>query len=177
MAGVAHKSWWGPRIWRILHCLAELTDRPGCVVGWRHVIQETAAILPCDMCREHFVAAMRSERITAGSVRHMLWSAHTGSRQAEHAEGNLPESELSAVYGYGGDRGSVAAEVGRLVTEIVDAFRSQHVLDRFRIGHLVDWERAVRRLARDLLLPVPSVPSGPASSRGRGRGRGPGRAR
>lgn len=173
--GIGHKNWWGPRIWRILHCLVELSDRPSCVVGWRHVIQETAAILPCDMCREHFVAAMRSERLTAGSVRHMLWAAHAGSRLDDMVGVVLPESELSAVYGYGGDRSAVFGEVGRLLTEVVDAFRSQNVLDRFRIGHLVDWERVVRRLARELLLPV-SVTPPPPSRGGRGRGR-PGRTR
>lgn len=153
-SSVGHKSWWGPRIWRILHCLAEVSDRTDCAAGWRVVLQETAAMLPCDVCREHFTMAVRGLRMPGPgggaprlALRRMLWSTHRG------VGGELPESELTAFYGYGGDRGAVVAEVRRLVVEVVGAFRAGNVLDRFRVGHLAAWESAVGRLAGLLAVP------------------------
>jgi hypothetical protein len=167
MGDIGHKNWWGPRIWRILHCLAEISDRPQCVVGWRHMFRATELVLPCEMCRRHFQAAVRGFRLQSGApLRHMLWATHAASRAGGD---NLPEAELSAVYGYGGDRGAVVTEVLRLVAEVVGAFRGA----RLQLAFLAEWERVAGRLARSLLLPPPP-PAPVISSRARGR---PGRAR
>lgn len=155
--GVADKRWWGPRIWRILHCLAEISDRRDCVGGWRTVLMDTAQMLPCDMCREHFIGAIRGLRMPGPetgrtpreAIRHMLWSTHAASQGGT----TLPESELTAAYGYGGDRGAVVTEVRRLVDEVAVSFRAGHVLDRFRVGHLEAWTRAVGSLAGLLANP------------------------
>jgi len=152
---VADKRWWGPRIWRILHCLAEISDRRDCAAGWRPVLLETAQMLPCDLCREHFIGAIRSLRLPGPetgkspreAVRHMLWGTHAARG------GTLPEEGLTAEYGYGGDRGAVVSEVRRLVDEVGGAFRREHVLDRFRTGHLEAWVRAVGQLAGLLANP------------------------
>lgn len=163
--GFGHKSWWGPRIWRILHCLAEVSDRTDCGAGWRIILQETAAILPCDVCREHFTVAVRGLRLPSlgtaprSALRRMLWSTHRG------VGGDLPENELSSLYGYGGDRSAVVAEVRRLVAEVVGAFRTDNVLDRFRVGHLSTWEGAIMRLAG--LLSVPELVAAPTGRRRR----------
>lgn len=160
MSVVGHKSWWGPRIWRILHCLAEISDRRDCGPGWRVVLLLTAQMLPCDVCRGHFTVAGRGVRIVTGVapravLRHMLWATHASSREGGSLD--FPESELSAVYSYGGDRAAVIAEVRRLVTEVCSTFRSANVLDRFRVGHLADWERAVERLVGLLAVPEMTV--------------------
>jgi hypothetical protein len=165
---VADKRWWGPRIWRILHCLAEISDRRDCGGGWRIVLQETANMLPCDMCRAHFQETIRVLRIPGptaiqtprDAVRHMLWANHASRG------GALPETELSAEYGYGGDRGAIVTEVRRLVDEVCASFRLSNVLDRFRFPYLEPWARAVRQLAA--LLAVPEPPPPPAR-KGRGR--------
>jgi hypothetical protein len=165
-AGLAasHKSWWGPRIWRILHCLAEISDRMDCGPGWRIVLTETAQMLPCEMCRTHFLAASRAlhlpvvGRSPREGLRHMLWATHAGTG------GGLPESALGEVYSYGGDRGAVVGEVRRLVAEVAGRFRAEGVLDRFRVGHLEAWVRAVGVLSG--LLAIPGAPSG---TRGSGR--------
>jgi hypothetical protein len=165
------RGWWGPRIWRIVHCLAEISDRTDCGPGWRVVLQETVQMLPCDMCREHFGVAVRglhlplpmpgSTRTPREAVRRMLWQTHSATG------GVLPEEELAAVYGYGGDRGAVVAEVRRLLNEVAGAFRAENVLDRFRVGHLEAWVRAVTRLA-DLLL-HPQLVGGSLTGRTRKR--------
>lgn len=169
---VGHRGWWGPRIWRVLHTLAELSvGRTDTTAGWRTVIRTTSAMLPCAMCRNHFGAAMRSVRVPSG-VRHGLWAAHAA------VGGVLPEAELAAVYGGEGGCDTVAA----LVAEVGAEFRRANVLDHFRVGYLGEWEHAVSGLIRLLRLPPPTpapqagtprVPSGatpaglPTSLRGR----------
>lgn len=171
----ANKKWWGPRIWRILHCLAEISDRQDCIVGWRIVLQHTIRILPCEICRSHFSSALRSLRMPSiGSgknprenLRDFLWKTHTNSKQlATDREKDTNENEneneinflkesLTEEYGYGGDRSLVVAEVHRLITEIVTEFRRESVLDRFQIGFLEEWNRSVTHLANLLLVCEP----------------------
>ena len=122
------------------------------------VLLETAQMLPCDLCREHFMRAIRSLRLPGletgrtprEAVRHMLWATHSASRSGG---AGLIEAELTAEYGYGGDRGAVVAEVRRLMDEVAGSFRREHVLDRFRIGHLEAWVRATGNLAGLLANP------------------------
>ncbi len=157
---VADKRWWGPRIWRILHCLAEISDRRDCAGSWRPVLLETAQMLPCDVCREHFLEAIRGLRLPGPetgrtpreAVRHMLWATHAARG------GALPETALGAEYGYSGDRGAVVAEIRRLVDEVAGSFRRENVLDRFRVGHLEAWVRAV--LALTGLVANPEIVGG-----------------
>lgn len=142
MDSPAHKSWWGPRIWRVLHLLAEIgAERTDTGPGWRAVLRTTTAVLPCAACREHFGAAVRGWHVPAG-VRHGLWAAHAA------VGGVLPEAELADVYG----SGSLDA-VTAIVAEVGREFRRVNVLDRFRVGYLAEWECAVGGLVRFLRLP------------------------
>lgn len=114
-------------------------------------------MLPCDMCREHFMVAIRGLRLPGpetgraprDALRHMLWATHAASRSGVA----LPEAGLTTEYGYGGDRGAVVTEVRRLVDEVAGAFRAGNVLDRFRTGHLEAWVRAINGLAALLANP------------------------
>ena len=140
--GPAHKSWWGPRIWRVLHMLAEIgAERTDTGAGWRAVIRTTMAMLPCAVCREHFGVAARGWSVPSG-VRHGLWAAHAA------VGGVLSEAELAGVYGNGGCDAAAA-----IVSEVGREFRRVNVLDRFRVGYLAEWECAVGGLIRLLRLP------------------------
>jgi hypothetical protein len=148
MAAVANRAWWGPRVWRVLHTLAELAEGRGDTEsGWRAVLRTTTLMLPCETCREHFGTAIRGWRIPSG-VRHGLWVAHATVTTGDP----LPFEELGTVYG-GGDR---AAAVSALVREVGGEFRRGLVLDRFRVGYLEEWERAVRGFL-ELLRRPPAV--------------------
>jgi hypothetical protein len=162
----ATKQWWGPRIWRILHCLAEFSDRSDCGLAWRSVLRTTAEILPCDLCKNH----MRTANGTIGLVqsrtaaemrtllRHYLWSLHQGS-----ATVGISEEDLTGFYG--GDRTTILQSVRVGVREVDQAFRRLHVLDRFHEGGLQAWVHAVDHLSRILwTLELPPLPT-----RGRGR--------
>ncbi len=165
----ANKKWWGPRFWRILHCLAEISDRQDCIVGWRIVLQHTIRVLPCEICRTHFSSAIRSLRmppIGSGknpreNLREFLWKTHTNSKQLttdEENENNFMKESLTEEYGYGGNRSLIIAEVRRLITEIVTEFRKDSVLDRFQTGYLEEWNHSISQLANLLLVCEPESP-------------------
>lgn len=152
-AGAANKSWWGPRIWRILHSLAEINDRTDVGPAWRQTLGLTAEILPCVVCREHFRDLVRRMAFPIGvsnygALRHALWSAH-----ASTGSGPFPEENLIAEYG--GERDAVITRVTGLITEVVTAFQSQGVLDRLHAISLLTWQRAIGRLVGLLRWPQP----------------------
>jgi hypothetical protein len=154
--GAADKHWWGPRIWRILHSLAEVSDRAGCGPAWRGVLRATVEVLPCEICRRHFAAAAAGIALPVlgdcrERIRHGLWVAHGGG-------GVFTEEQLAAEYGCDGNRDAVLNRVMGLVDEVGTAFRAEAVLGRFRAGALPDWERAVRGLV--VLLRAPPVAAG-----------------
>lgn len=161
-AGAADKHWWGPRIWRVLHGLAEVSDRPGCGPAWRVLLRATVELLPCEICRRHFAAASAAIALPVLGdcrvrLRRGLWEAHAA------VGGALPEEGLAAEYGCGGDREAVFGVVRDLVAEIGAAFRAENVLGRFRGGALVDWERAVGAVV--VLLRMPPTTAGSSGSR------------
>ncbi len=152
----ANKAWWGPRIWRVLHTLAEASEPASAAEigpGWRAVLRTTTLMLPCDLCREHFGAAVRGWRVPSG-IRHGLWAAHAAT-----GGGGFAETELATVYG-GGLEGVMA-----LVREVGGEFRRANVLDRFRVGYLLEWERAISGLVGVLRSPPAPSTGGPSASR------------
>ena len=113
------KSWWGPRIWRILHSVAEISDRTDCALLWRSALHATADILPCAMCRIHFRAAIQRMRFppTAniqGPLRHSLWAIHRDAGSTEP----VAEEELTSLYGNGGDRSAILRLSRERVAEV-----------------------------------------------------------
>lgn len=150
----ATKQWWGPRIWRILHCIAEVSDRSDCGLAWRAVLRSTAEILPCDVCRHHMqssTAALRLVQPRSGAdmrilIRHFLWSLHQASASVGISEESLSEF-------YGGDRASVLGSAREGAREVEEAFRRLHILDRFREGGLRAWVHDVNHLTHLLWMP------------------------
>ena len=153
--GTADKHWWGPRIWRILHSLAEVSDREGCGPAWRCLLKATVEVLPCEVCRRHFAASAATISLPVlgecrTRIRHGLWVAHAAVSTASFAEEQLTEE-----YGSQGNRDAVLDDVVKILNEVSRAFRTEAVLGRFRAGALPDWERAVRALV--VLLRIPPM--------------------
>jgi len=46
---------WGPLVWRLLHCLADMSDRNDIYMIWNNVLRTTAVMMPCEMCRMHMI--------------------------------------------------------------------------------------------------------------------------
>lgn len=155
--GTAEKSWWGPRIWRILHSLAEINDRTDVGPAWRQALLLTADILPCAICREHFRTHVRGMSFPIGvsnfaQLRRSLWAIHNATRAA----GITPFSEegLAAEYAIGG-RDAISMRVVGLITEVATAFREHNVLDRLHAISLGPWQRAMVQLVSLLRYPQP----------------------
>jgi hypothetical protein len=166
--GVGSKKWWGPRIWRILHSLAEISDRIDCGPAWRVVLAKTAEMLPCAVCRNHFHTHCRAIHLTVGkspreALRHHLWTAHMA------AGGALAEEALSEEYGCAGNRVAVIRAVSELIEEVFTALRNGGVYDRFTVGRLVDWHRSVRSLTALLQTPLVAPPGRSARHAGNRR--------
>jgi hypothetical protein len=166
---VGDKKWWGPRVWRILHSLAEVSDRIDCGPAWRVMLTTTADMLPCAVCRSHFYEHARLVPLSVGKsprdgLRQRLWIAHAGTG------GGLPEEGLSAEYGCSGDRGEVLRVVSGLIEEVFTGLRDGGVYDRFTLGRLITWHRAA--LALVALLQVPLMTTGGSGPRGLPRGTG-----
>ena len=54
------RQYWGPRIWKLFHLFAELSDRPNIDLLWKNWIKQTIVILPCAKCRLHFSEYLRA---------------------------------------------------------------------------------------------------------------------
>jgi hypothetical protein len=151
---VADKAWWGPRIWRILHSMAEISERTDCLPLWRIMLHATADMLPCTICKSHFrtfISKMRFPvRISSSEaviyLRRSLWLAH------HEVGGILPEGDVPSEYG--GSREEITRRVKYLVSEIDSAFRNGRVLDRFHSAALPVWIRRVERLLHFIQTPL-----------------------
>jgi hypothetical protein len=54
------KIYWGPRLWRLFHLLAELSDRRDIHMLWPNLLRITSVVLPCEACRVHLATYLRS---------------------------------------------------------------------------------------------------------------------
>lgn len=156
VTGPGNKKWWGPRIWRILHSLAEISDRVDCGPAWRSALITTADMLPCAICRTHFTDGIRNIPLRIGynpraTLRHHLWALHAGTG------GGLSEEGLSAEYDCSGNRGEVLRVAGGLIEEVVTALRDGGVYDRFTVGRIITWNRTLHALMTLLQTPAPDM--------------------
>jgi hypothetical protein len=134
------KEWWGPRVWLVLHSLAEISGRTDCGPAWRVVLLATADMIPCAVCRSHFRTHVSGMRFPVGQsmfpyLRDRLWSIHA------ETGGGLPAEKLSEVYG--GTRAAVVERVLPVVSEIVAGLGFMEGPRRAALG---TWNRGVHAL-------------------------------
>ena len=174
------KEWWGPRIWKILHSLAELSDRADCMFLWKGVLRHTADILPCEACRAHFhqrvptfhASVSLTREVVRDRIRDFLWSAHQDVN-GRTAKAGIAKETLVAEYGVREDysRDDIIRLIGTLVDEIVSRFVAENVLDRFRANIPILWKREILALVHSLQLPEPTAGPRPGPGSGLGSGR------
>ena len=160
------KEWWGPRIWKILHSLAELSDRSDCTFRWKHVLRLTADVLPCEACRTHFqqriplyhASATLPRDTVRERIREFLWSAHQAVN-GTHAKTGIQLADVAPAYGVkeGLNREQILQMAVSLVEEVVARFAADNVLDRFRSNIPIQWKREVMMLIHTLSMPEPSA--------------------
>ena len=59
---------WGPVAWRFLHLSAALSDRKDVGALWMPFLKATAAVLPCDMCRQEMSQYVLLKRFTVNPI-------------------------------------------------------------------------------------------------------------
>jgi hypothetical protein len=64
-----NKLYWGPLLWKCLHMLAEVSDRRDMALLWTPLMRHTAAVLPCDACRTHLGAYLRTHNFVKFGTR------------------------------------------------------------------------------------------------------------
>ena len=143
MADTGAKEWWGPRVWLVLHSLAEISSRTDCGPAWRIVLLATADMIPCAVCRAHFRTHVSGMRFPVGQtmfpyLRGRLWSIHA------ETGGGLPAEKLEEVYG--GTRAAVIERVSPVVSEIVVGLGASAAMDGPRRAALGAWNRGVHAL-------------------------------
>lgn len=56
-------AYWGPRLWRIFHILAEYSDRRDVSPLWLNVLRATSQTMPCTKCRNHLTEYLRTHTL------------------------------------------------------------------------------------------------------------------
>ncbi len=117
--------YWGPRVWKILHLLAEFpvqTINEGC---WKHIIHRTSYVMPCEVCREHMKEYFQTHKVTS-NIREELWDLHNNVNE-RNMKPKMSYEDLS-VYTNVAPRERIE-EVNRLMLEIQEAWTSvSHII-------------------------------------------------
>lgn len=54
---------WGASLWRILHTMAEYSDKPSVYPLWNNLLHLFVTYIPCVQCREHFSGYLQNNPI------------------------------------------------------------------------------------------------------------------
>ena len=150
-ADPGNKTYWGPRLWRMFHLLAEVSDRNDLYLLWPAWLRQTATIMPCATCRHHLGNYMRTHviaRLPAKTpatgplvrqrVRADLFALHNDVN-TRLGKPVFIENDL-AVY-QRQPRATLLAEISMLNTMIREAWAPLHHL-RVEAGAYNMWKRS-----------------------------------
>lgn len=70
------KLFWGPRLWSLLHHLAQVSDRRDMLMLWNNLMRLTAAVMPCEQCRHHLTSYLSSHGFIRISKTHTVTGAN-----------------------------------------------------------------------------------------------------
>ena len=150
---LSNKLYWGPRLWRMLHLLAEVSDRNDLYLLWPAFLKLTAAVMPCATCRHHLATYLRTHAImrfkaktpvlgpaVRQKVRTDLFTLHnevnTRLGKSVVAEADLAVYEVSETH----TRQARLTEIASLYEEIRAAWAPLHHL-RVEAGAYNEWKR------------------------------------
>ena len=153
-----NKVYWGPRLWRLFHLLAEVSDRNDLYLLWPTFLRLTATIMPCAACRQHLSVYLRTHSImrfkakspitgplVKQKIRADLLALHNdvNSRLGKHTftEADLSMYEVSEAY----SRATRLGEIAALHEEIRAAWAPLHHL-RAEAGAYNDWKRSYQMI-------------------------------
>ena len=150
------KLYWGPRVWRLFHTLAEVSNRRDVLGMWHMVLAATADSMPCAQCRTHFSAYLRTHPVTfvkrgilltgaqtRDKIRGELWKFHNVVNKSTGKEEASIDILLEQ---YGAKtRNELLLEAQRLVNEIKGLWEPL-LYKQISPKALHEWKRALHTL-------------------------------
>lgn len=127
------RSYWGPRLWRIFHNLAEISDRRDIGILWPNLLKATSATMPCAKCRGHLATYLRNHiilkvtnplKITGPEIRLQIRRQLLQLHNTVNIRNDKPvftEEELQATY-EGKTRADLLFETQELLNEVKTAW-------------------------------------------------------
>lgn len=127
------KQYWGPRLWRLFHLMAEVSDRRDISALWRKWIFATSDAMPCERCRVHLKMYLQTHTIipqinphskTGANVRDgirlALFKFHNDVNRMIHLPVQ-PPTILSQLYG--GSRAHILSMIQTLFQELKHSWK------------------------------------------------------
>lgn len=119
---------WGASLWRILHTMAEYSDKPSVVSLWNNLLHLLNTYIPCIQCRQHFSSYLQNNPVDVsdrGALSLWFFSLHND------VNGRLgkPQLDYSSVPGLiFGTRESLLTDLVSFIPTLSTSF-PQEVLD------------------------------------------------
>jgi Erv1 / Alr family len=123
------KDSWGPKLWRVLHNLAWLSDRTDVAFLWKKLLKSLTEVMPCPICRNHLsefisnrvIFPMKTIHLTKGPeikerIVYNIWFLHNKVNE-QNGKLEFPIELLNALY-VDKTRSEILSETGRLIREI-----------------------------------------------------------
>ncbi len=147
MSKPSDKEYWGPRVWRLLHTMADVSNRRDVLLLWNSVLKATAAVIPCELCRKHM-----SDYWLRNPLSVKQWSALTGEQVRQRIRDCLHRFHNSVNVRLGkpcpelapppANRGQVMNEASQLFSELAQLWSSRLT----EMGAVKEWKRATSHL-------------------------------
>lgn len=123
------KDSWGPKLWRVLHNLAWLSDRTDVPFLWKKLLRSLSEVMPCPICRNHLAEFISKRVIFPTRSIHLIkgqeikeriffniWTLHNEVNKRNGKE-EFPLEQLKLLY-ENKSRSEILSETGRIIREI-----------------------------------------------------------
>lgn len=145
----ADKEFWGPRVWLLLHRMADASNRRDVLLLWNSVLKATNAVIPCELCRKHMsdywlqhpLLVKKWNLLTGEQVRQRIREALSKFHNSVNGRLGKPLVELGSPP-TPQERGFTISEANRLYLELVQLWSSR-ISDAAAIS---EWRRATSLL-------------------------------
>ena len=143
------KDSWGPKLWKVLHNLAWISDRKDVAYLWRKLLKTLADVMPCPLCRAHLAEYLQYNAIVPSKnlhlmegteirerVVHNIWWLHNKVNE-RNGKLEFPRELMNALYA-GKTRSELLSETGRIIRDI-NAEWEPIVLQQIAGGPFREW--------------------------------------
>jgi len=129
MAKPGSKDSWGPKVWRVLHNLAWLSDRTDLPFLWKKLLKTLSDVMPCPICRGHLAEYLKHRALFTNKNLHLvkgpeikermiynIWALHNAVNE-RNGKPEFPLELLNALY-VDKVRSDIISETGRILRDI-----------------------------------------------------------